>query len=165
MTTTEYLVTKHSGGTVLVDSNLLLLLFIGKFRRELIAKFKRLNTFTTEDYDTLALLLEQFGRIATTPNILTEVSNLSGSLRDEMRGLYYNSFAGSLSVLHETYLPSSEVTATPLFRALGITDAGIALLAKDGMLVLTDDLTLYQYATGSGIDALNFNHVRYWNLS
>ena len=162
MTTTDYLLAKHRGGAVLVDSNLLLLFFIGEFQRDLIAKFKRLNTFTPEDYDTLAIVLKQFGKIVTTPNIVTEVSNLSGALQGNTRAAYYNSFALRLAVLNEKYVQSTEAVSTPVFRALGITASGISLIAKQGLLVLTDDFTLYQYMSGSGIDALNFNHVRSW---
>jgi hypothetical protein len=146
-----------------VDSNLLLLLFIGEFQRDLIAKFKRLNSFTPTDYDTLKAVLGQLGKIVTTPNILTEVSNLSGELRDQIKSAYYGTFAQTLTVLSETYIRSIDVAQTPIFRALGITDAGIALIAREGLLVLTEDLTLCQYLLGNGIDALNFNHVRSWS--
>jgi hypothetical protein len=67
-------------------------LFVGRFQRDLIVKFKRLNTFTPEDYDTLVLVLSEFRNIASTPNVLTEVSNLSGELRDQTRAVYYKSF-------------------------------------------------------------------------
>ena len=141
----------------------MLLLFVGNFQRDLITRFKRLNTFTPEDYDTLVEVLKLFGNIVTTPNILTEVSNLSGELWDQMRNAYYGSFAQSLTFLNETYVPSTEVARTPIFRALGITDAGIALIAREGLLVLTEDLTLYQYVLNNRIDALNFNHLRPWS--
>ncbi len=165
MTTTDYLLAKHRGGDVLVDSNLLLLFFVGQFQRDLIAKFKRLNTFAPKDYDTLAIVLRRFGKIVTTPNIVTEVSNLSGALQDRTRAAYYTSFALSLTVLDEKYVQSKEATNTPGFRALGITDSGILLIARQRLLVLTDDFTLHQYMSGNGIDALNFNHVRSWRSS
>ena len=159
----DYLLAKHRRRVALVDSNLLLLLFVGQFRRDLISKFKKLNTFTPEDYDILAVALNEFSVIATTPNILTEVSNLSGMLSSQIRPIYYDSFAHGLTLLDEKYVPSREVALTPAFRAFGISDAGIALIAKEGMLVLTDDLMLYQYLSANGVDTLNFNHIRSWS--
>lgn len=156
---------KYRGGAALIDSNLLLLLFVGSFQRDLIAKFKRLNTFTTEDYDTLLIVLSRFGKIATTPNVLTEVSNLSNEIQDRTRVAYYESFARSLTLLNERYIQSTDVAQTPMFRALGLTDAGVALIAREGLLVLTEDLTLYQYISGAGADALNFNHLRSWSAA
>jgi hypothetical protein len=141
----------------------LLLLFVGSFERDLITSFKRLNTFTPEDYDTLVAVIKLFGSIVTTPNILTEVSNLSGELRDQMKNAYYGSFAHSLTLLNETYVRSADVVRTPIFRALGITDAAITLTARKGLLVLTEDLTLYRYLLSNRIDALNFNHLRSWS--
>lgn len=137
-------------------------MFVGTYQRDLIARFKRLNTLTPEDYDTLAMVLGQFGTIATTPNVLTEVSNLSGELRNQARIAYYATFARSLRLLSETFIDSTEVAQTPIFRALGLTDAGIALIARKSLLVLTEDLTLYHYLLGTGVDALNFNHLRPW---
>ena len=141
----------------------MLLLFVGSFERDLITSFKRLNTFTPEDYDTLVAVIKLFGSIVTTPNILTEVSNLSGELRDQMKNAYYGSFAHSLTLLNETYVRSADVVRTPIFRALGITDAAITLTARKGLLVLTEDLTLYRYLLSNRIDALNFNHLRSWS--
>ncbi len=159
----DYRIAKHRRGLALIDSNLLLLLFVGRFRRDLISKFKMLTTFTPEDFDTLAVVVGQFGRIATTPNILTEVSNLSGTLSSQIKPAYYESFSRDLALLDEKYVPSKDVARTSAFRPFGITDAGIALIAKEGILVLTDDLMLCQYLLGNGIEALNFNHVRSWS--
>lgn len=165
MTTADFLLAKHAGGMVLIDSNLLLLLFVGEFRRDLIPRFKRLGAYLPDDYDTLLRVLQNFSKIATTPNILTEVSNLSSALQDQIRFGYFDSFAGRISVLTETYVKSVNAASTQIFRTFGITDAGIALIAKNGLLVLTDDLPLYQYIVNIGLDSLNFNHLRSWDPS
>jgi hypothetical protein len=75
------LVTRHRGGGVLVDTNLLLLLFVGGYDRGLVERFPRTaDRFVSVDYDTLAGLLSGFRQIVTTPHILTETSNLIGQL-------------------------------------------------------------------------------------
>ena len=74
----------HSRG-VLVDTNILLLYFVGKFKREQVPNFKRTAQFTPEDFDLLFRLLSRFDHIVTTPNVLSEVSNLSAQLGERRR--------------------------------------------------------------------------------
>ena len=70
---------------VLVDTNLLLLLFVGSYDLERIERFKRTMQFTRDDFARLVALLGVFERRVTTPHILTEVSNLAGHLPTESR--------------------------------------------------------------------------------
>jgi len=143
----------------LIDTNLLLLLFVGAVRRELIGNFKRVNKFAVEDYDTLVNVLGYFGQVFTTPNILTEVSNLAGQLSGADRDDCFERFAAMLTLLEEKYIPSKAVAQSKSFRKFGITDAGIAHFAGERHLIITDDFPLYHFLIGSGCDALNFNHL------
>jgi hypothetical protein len=156
----QRLIFKHRGGSVLVDSNLLLLWFVGVFRRKLIGTYKRLNTFSSEDFDLLAEFLKSFRKIVTTPNILTEVSNLSGALTDHIKPHYFASFTSSLDLLQEEYVRTTEAAANPLFLRLGLTDAVIATVAARPILVITTDFELYYRLQGLGVDVVNFNHQR-----
>jgi hypothetical protein len=70
---------------VLIDSNLLLLLFLGTYDRRQIATNDRLSKYSEDDYDLLIQVLRPFTRIITTPNILTEVSNLSNAIPQKRR--------------------------------------------------------------------------------
>ena len=54
-----------------IDANLLVLLVVGSVGRELIAKHRRLQEYTVEDYDALLDLLQRVGNIFVTPNTLT----------------------------------------------------------------------------------------------
>lgn len=76
MTIEEELFKNHVGKPVLVDANLLLLVMIGSFDRDLIASFKRTCAYSIRHYDLLVRLLGYFSTVVTTPHILTEVSNL-----------------------------------------------------------------------------------------
>jgi hypothetical protein len=157
------LVFKHRGDRVLLDSNLMLLWFIGLFRRELIGNFKRVSMFSVEDFDLLLRILRNFKSAVTTPNILTEVSNLSGSLTDQLKSNYFASFANSVELLQEEYVPSSQAAISPLFRRLGLTDAAIVMAALRPMLVVTTDFELFYHLQALGLDAINFNHERsFW---
>lgn len=154
---------KYKQKGVLIDTNILLVYFVGSVDPSLIPRFKRTATFAIEDYDTIAAILDFFAVRVTTPNILTEVSNLTGQLPELSKGDYFAAFVAGVTLLDEQYIPSQIACANSEFRKFGLTDAGIAQLAKGSHLVFTDDLPLWAYLTNVGVDALNFNHIRTLN--
>jgi len=154
------LVERHRSRGVLVDTNILLLLFVGSFDRGRIARFKRTQQFTAGDFDRLTNVLSCFARIVTTPNILSEVSNLSGQLGEPDRARYFADFAGRIDLLDERYVPSKSAAAAAEFPRLGLTDSVILQLGKERLLVLSDDEPLCYYLERAGVDVINFNHVR-----
>jgi rRNA-processing protein FCF1 len=145
---------------ILVDTNILLLYFVGKFNRDQVPKFKRTNQFTPEDFDLLVRLLSLFKRIATTPNVLSEVSNLSGQLDGSARTAYFREFARGIETLDERYVESAAASRMEHFPKLGLTDSAIFHCSKGQFLLLTDDSRLYELTERSGIDVINFNHLR-----
>jgi rRNA-processing protein FCF1 len=146
---------------VLVDTNILLLLFVGSFDRLLVTKFKRTrDRFTIKDFDFLSKFLAQFERMVTTPNILSEVNGLSNQIGEPVKTRFYSDFAKKIPLLHEEYVASKQAAQVEAFSKLGLTDSGILHLVRGNYLVLTDDLTLYGYLEKAGIDVLNFNHLR-----
>ena len=149
---------------IMVDTNILLLFFIGAFDQNLIPRFKRTRQFSVEDYATLISILGLFDRIATTPHILTEVSNLSGQLREPARSEYFKKFSSDITLLEEENVASRDVAQMQEFVKFGLTDTGIIHLTKGKYLVLTDDFRLSQYLQSAGVDVVNFNHIRttYW---
>ena len=145
---------------ILVDTNILLLYFVGSFDPNLISSFKRTLQFTVEDFDTLLLLLDPFDKFITTPNILTEVSNLSGQLGEPARTPFFQTLAEKFILMEERYIESSDAAQQEEFVKLGLTDTGILKLSKDQYLVLTDDFRLSQFLQKKDVDVINFNHVR-----
>jgi len=145
---------------LLIDSNLLLLFFVGLNDRTRIAKFKRTAQFTVEDFECLIDFVKKFKGIVTTPSILTEVSNLLGQLPDELRTSFHEQFAHDLKDLHEHYTASRELAGEKSFPRFGLTDTAILQAATSQCLVLTDDLRLYQYLGNLDVDVINFNHIR-----
>jgi hypothetical protein len=84
---------------VLVDTNLLLVYFVGAFDPALIPKFKRTRMYTLEDHPLLVRVLGFFEKVVTTPHILTEVSNLAGQLPSHLtRGVFEKFAAGERGV-------------------------------------------------------------------
>jgi len=160
---TEYitdLVTRYRRKGVLIDTNILLLWFVGATNRERIARFNRTSKFAPEDYDLLNKLFQSFARVVTTPNILTEVSNLLNQLGEPERSQCFSIFARDIGQLDEIYKDSLTIAATDKFSKFGLTDCGIVNVAKDNYLILTDDLKLASYLQKLGIDTINFNNIR-----
>ncbi len=61
---------------LLLDTNLLLLYFVGAFRPDRIGTFDRTSKYSVDDFALLERLISQFKLMTTTPHVLTEVSNL-----------------------------------------------------------------------------------------
>ncbi len=154
------LIRRHRANGIIVDTNILLLYFLGRFDPQEIPRFKRTRQFTSDDYDLLALLLRRFDKLLTTPNILTEVNSFSGQMGEPLRTLFFKKLAEEMSLMDEHYLESRHTTNLSQFVKLGLTDTGILSLAQRSRLVLTDDFPLAQHLQAAGIDVINFNHVR-----
>jgi len=124
-----------------------------------IPEFKRTQNFTIGDFDTLSALIGSFGKLVTTPHVLSQVSDLTDLGGKDLATL--RSYFGVLVEKVEEYYDTSAALVTdPLFARLGLTDAAIAKVSAKGILVLTADLDLQLALQRRGLDALNFNHVR-----
>jgi hypothetical protein len=154
------LVARYQNKGLLIDTNLLLLYFIGAYDPDRIPKFKRTMAFTVDEFWLLASFLDVFDKLVTTPNVLTEVSNLSGQLAENLRAPFYSDFSNRIPLLEEHYVTSVSVSSSVHFNRFGLTDSGIVQLVRDNYLVLTDDLKLVGYLQNLGIDVVNFNHIR-----
>lgn len=154
---------KYNRRGVLIDTNLILLLFVGGISEDFIQKFDRTDKFTADDYQMLLRFIDKFDKVITTPNIMTEVSNLVNNSR--MYGYklksFFSIFAKALTIISEEYLPSKSIATNQKFYEFGLTDIGIMLVAKNNYLILTTDAGLVSFALCNKIDAVNFNHMRF----
>ncbi|HEU5231279.1 MAG TPA: hypothetical protein VFU50_00360 [Terriglobales bacterium] len=160
ITSLAELVNKHRDQGVLVDSNLLLLLFIGSYEKTLISKFKRTEKFLIEDFETLLNFLSLFQQIVTTPNVVTEVSNLANQLPEHAKTGFYNLFYSLIDRWNEQFTSTSRLLSDAQLRILGIADLSISAVAARPILVLTDDFRLAGKLQQRGLDVVNFNHLR-----
>lgn len=156
---------RYSRQGILIDTNILLLWLVGSTNRSRIALFSRTSRFAPEDYDLLVRIFASFTKVVTMPNILTEVSNFINQLGEPERSRCFTILARDVTQLEETYVSSAAIAKMDKFPNFGLTDGGIANLAKNSYLVLTDDLKLGSYLQSIGIDTLNFNVIRFseWN--
>lgn len=155
----ENLIRKHKSSGILVDTNLLLLLLVGNFRQDQIERFKRTSMFTVDDFELLVNLLSQFQKIITTPNILTEVSNLAGQIPGSYKEELFKVFATAIDRYFEIKISSNEVANHRQFTKFGLPDTISISLAKQH-LVLTAEFPLANYLETIGLDVINFNHLR-----
>lgn len=146
---------------LLLDANLLLVYVVGLYDRRLLGNLSRLDDYTGEDFDLLARLIALFDLVVTTPNILTEVSNLATSAlaRNRHRD-YLAELAAVIDALVEVAPASRAVAQLPVFKRLALIDAGIEHVARDRYLVISADFNLVSHLHNEKIAAINFNHLR-----
>lgn len=154
------LIRDHQLTGVLIDTNILLLHVVGSADRKRISKFKRTKQFTIGDFDLLQKLLACFSRRVTTPSVLTEVSNFASQLEEPGRANCLNRLAEEIQTLEEQFEPSSELADDEDFCKIGLTDTSIKSVARNHLLVLTDDYQLANRLEFMGTKVLNFNYIR-----
>ncbi|MGI8913603.1 MAG: PIN domain-containing protein [Chloroflexota bacterium] len=161
------LIRRYRQAGILVDANVLILLFIGILDRSYIERFERTKSYTPEDFGALVQILQYFQRIIVTPHILTEVSNFVGRMHHDRRYAYFQVVRSLLIttpgqfIVDEQYRPAKLIVLEPEFYRLGLTDAGIIHKAMQRhCLVLTDDGPLAEQLARRGLAVLNFGIIR-----
>ena len=145
----------------LIDSNILLLLIVGRVSQELIIRHCRLEGFSAEDYDILTDLLQNVGQEFVTPNTLTEASNLLGQHREPERSRLFQELRSIILDSEEVVVTSAIASGNRAFSRLGLTDAALLEAVSDDNPLLTVDHNLHKAAleAGSGF-AVNFTAFR-----
>ena len=138
----------------LIDANLLLVYVVGKTDLKALARLPHTKQYE-DDYFLVERVVEWFAKVYTTPNVLTEVSNLGKKLGRD----FFRTLTAVVSIMEERYCTSVDASTNEQFQRLGLTDAGLSMLAENH-LVLTDDLNLYLALRANNVDAVNFNHLR-----
>jgi hypothetical protein len=155
------LVNRFRAKGILIDSNLALLHLVGSYDRRLIGdgKYNKLSKYVIQDYEGLVRLKRLFRKAVTTPHILTEVSNLTNDLPEQTKAECLNKFYDAFIEIDELNIPSLDAAQIKEFPFLGLTDSALAIVANK-YLIVTDDARLVQKLNESGLEALNFNHLR-----
>lgn len=151
------MITRFASKGVFLDSNLVLLLLIGSVDRTLVGKHKRLEKYTTNDFDLLKAIISPVKRLFTTPHIATEVSNLAGNLSSDER--FLKVLRSFLQHSSESHCTAARIVTEKRWERLGLTDTALCLLARR-RLVVTDDLGLALSLEKGGENVINFNQLR-----
>lgn len=145
---------------LLIDANLLVLLVIGSEDHNLIAKHRRSQSFSVEDYELLVTMVRRSGRVLVTPNVLTETSNLLGQHGDPERSRLFRKLRHMIQKSEEVVVSSEVASNNTAFEQLGLTDAVLLEAITMETSLVTTDLRLYLEAIEAGYTALNFTHLR-----
>ena len=151
---------KYRRKGVLIDTNLLIVLLMGRLNPKHLTNCRATKSFSEEEFNMLARFVVQFDRIVTTPHILTEVSNLAGKLPESLHEDFRAVFRHIIETLSEQSVPAVEIGKHDNFLRFGLTDTAISMIAPGSYLVLTDELALSGLLQSRGVDVINFNHVR-----
>jgi hypothetical protein len=156
----EIAIEKYCTKGVVIDTNLLLVYAVGCHDPRWIEKFSRTHSYSADDFSLLSKFVSRFSVVVSTPNILTEVSNLLGQLPGGVKPSCFEELRKQILLLNEEFLPSRDASSSKHFVRFGLTDSAIMGVSKNRYLVLTDDLKLAFLLEKFGFDVLNFNHLR-----
>lgn len=160
----QRLVVRHARRGIFLDTNVLLLLLFHQFLPHSIGG-PRLEKYSVKDAELLASFVNRFVYVFTTPHVLTETSNLaaqaiSGSQKRELFKSFFPLFCSDeRGSLLPCKLRRTKISPD-LFVKLGLTDAVVVSVTANRRLLLTDDLDLHVAAISSGVDSINFTHMR-----
>jgi hypothetical protein len=163
MTVAEWgaLVERHKGKPMLLDSNLLVVVFIGLWRQDLVGKRATGDEYSMRDVEFLGGLLEEAKPWMLTPHLLTEVDNLLERV-GESQAPNCRAFVGTLlERLTEVRPRAVKLVRADHFPRLGIADAAVLRVARrHGCLVVTSDHPLYLELVRGGQAAIYYPMVR-----
>ncbi len=148
------------GPRFLIDTSLAVLLVVGLADRGFIARHKRLDSFDAMDFDILCGFLGPPAAWVFTPNVLTEVSNLTRYIGQPHREAISRRLAGVIAIVEERLVRSEVVVSRDVFLRLGLADAVLMEAAASDLTIVTADLELYLAASNAGLQVVNFTHVR-----
>lgn len=146
--------------SVLVDTNLMLLLAVGLTDKSYIAKHKRLAVYDIDDFDSVSEIVNGFAALVSCPNVWSETSNFVRYVNEPLRSRISETLRQLIGISEEIYTESRFATKRQEYSSLGVTDAVLLTMAQTGSVLLTDDLPVYLAASKAGYQAINYNHVR-----
>ena len=158
----QKLIVKYRPKGILLDTNLLLLLFVGLVNSDWVNDFGRTKNqqFTEKEFFLLESIVKTFSKIVTTPHILTETSNFVFQIDGKRQQLALQIIAKSIQSFKERREESKKLVLADEFYNFGLTDAAILDLPTKRYLVLSVDAALVIALQKKGVDAINFNHLR-----
>jgi hypothetical protein len=145
--------------TLVLDTNLIVLLVIGLADESLVARHKRTRAYTTNDFRLLLEIISTFEEVSVIPNALSEASNLLEFEGEGIPEKIFVQFSRLVASSREVYVPSADALLRSEFRRLGLTDAATLEMGKNNFHILSADVGLYLAALKAGYAASNFTHV------
>jgi rRNA-processing protein FCF1 len=151
------LIEKYRSKGIVVDTNLMLLVAVGSYDHRRISTFKRTQKYNYLIFRLVISVLERFELRYTTPNVVTELDNLSRYLREDEWVAISKSLGSLIPSFIEIYTASRELLRHPLHSALGAADCSMAVISD--VLIFTDDLPFASRLERQGREVLNLSHL------
>jgi hypothetical protein len=146
--------------SVLLDTNLLLLLVVGLYDRDFISKHKRTTSFLPEDFDLLVECIDRYEVLWVTSHCLAEASNLLRQTTEVHAEGLMECFSSLVADARESRIPKEVIFKNRVFPRMGVADTGLAVKSKRVSCVFTVDFDLYREIANRGHAVVNFNHLR-----
>ena len=150
--------------SVLIDTNLLLLLIVGLYNKDLISVHKRTREFTPKDFDLLVKCINGYKILWVTSHCLAEVSNLIRQTNEKQAKELMTCFSGFIAKAKESHILKENIFKSSTLTRVGVADTGLIIKSKRVSCVFTVDLKLYLEILKKGYKVVNFNHLRMGNL-
>lgn len=146
--------------SLVVDANLLLLLIIGNLDEgRHLHKSKRLSAYDRNDLKKLHRVIADFEKIIISPYLAAEISNLI-DLKDTLRQRAFEVARIFFSQFEQASVSICQDAQHSAFIQYGITDASLALLAKDYIVITNDKRLLPALFAVNEKNVLPFEMVR-----
>lgn len=155
---------------LVLDANLLILLFVGLFDPEHIENCNRLikkSNLTKDDFLLLMKILDNFEpEIIITPHVLTEISNMSRATNmglENRKNNYFTLMINKLKNFREQHITLSELLGIDLNHVIefGFSDLGIIETAKKlDAVILSNDFDMTEYARSQTPLVIYFTHIK-----
>lgn len=143
----------------LLDTNLLLLWVVALADLTILRDFKRVSTFSAQDAILLRDRLKNSTQLVTTPHVLTETSNFIFQARQHQRPKLAEALRTFALSSLEIYEPAEQLMRGEEFLFLGLTDAALASVSRE-VVIVTMDWDLHGLIEQRGGTAINFHHYR-----
>jgi len=141
------------------DTNVLLFFLVAQTDISLLRTFKRVQNFDSQDVEILRDVLKPFQTIATTPHVLTEVSNFIDQAPQYRRADLIRALQSFIQSNAESYEESRLLSARDEFAELGLSDTGLSSLSAQ-FTVITMDFHLAGKIRQAGGSVINFQQIR-----
>jgi hypothetical protein len=146
--------------SLLIDTNLLCLLAVGKVGEDQVARHKRLTRYDVDDLHRLRFVLAAYDKLIVCPHVLAECSNLLRQTANPLRELAAIRLRAIIGIADEQHLPAQQAIWFSEYPRLGLTDAVLLALLNPETTLSSDDLDLYLAASARGASVINYNHLR-----
>ena len=155
----EFLARYASRGVV-VDTNLMVLLFVGLADERLVVRHRRTQAYSVNDFRVLVEFIRRFRQMIVTPQLLAEVTNLCETGFEPRARRVLGAMCGQLSRCQEHHTPMQLMLQSELLPKIGFADASMVFAARGQYLVLTDNVRDTRHLQDAECDVLNFTRLR-----